>query len=82
MRGCAARGSAIGPRCAGVRPVVVGWQWHSAARQPASPGFAVSVGAAVGLAAGAVGSVVEVAAVGPTVGCAVGGQPEMRKMII
>ena len=76
MLGCAAQGSAVGPRCAGERPTAADWRWRSAAGPPGWPGSAASTDVAEELAVAVAGSVVVAVAVGPVVGCAVGEQPE------
>ena len=81
MLGCAAQDFAAEQHFAAMLPTAVDWQWHFAAMQLRWPGFAVSADAVVALAAAAVDSAAEVVAAGPTVGCAVGGQPG-KKMTI
>ena len=82
MLGCAAQDFAAEQHFAAMLPTAVDWRWHFAAMQLRWPGFAASADAVVALAVAAVDSAAATVAAGPTVGCAVGGQPGMKKMII
>ena len=77
MLGYAAQDFGAEQHFAAMLPTAVDWQWHFAAMQLRWPGFAVSADAVAALVVAAVDSAAATVATEPTVGCAVGGQPEI-----